>query len=92
MKYIANPVEVDAFRIISVHAALSDGRVPLNVEEYGSERLYATPEMCARMKPYPGDYWVVQSDGYIYLNPKDVFERKYHEKLMEVEAAPGSAS
>ena len=33
--------------------------------------------MCARMIPQVGDYWVIQSDGYVYLNPKDVFERKY---------------
>ena len=24
-----------------------------------------------------GDYWVIQPDSYVYLNPKDVFERKY---------------
>jgi hypothetical protein len=33
--------------------------------------------MTARYMPVVGDYWVIQSDGYIYLNPKDVFERKY---------------
>jgi hypothetical protein len=37
----------------------------------------ATHEMLARYTPVPGDYWVVQADGYVYLNPKDVFERKY---------------
>lgn len=33
--------------------------------------------MMARYTPVVGDYWVVQEDGYIYLNPRDVFERKY---------------
>lgn len=37
----------------------------------------ATPDMTSRMTPVVGDYWVVQSDGYAYLNPKNVFERKY---------------
>ena len=37
-----------------------------------------TEKMCARMTPVKGDYWVTQlHDGYHYLNPKDVFERKY---------------
>jgi hypothetical protein len=41
------------------------------------ENAIATPEMTARYTPKTDDYWVVQSDGYVYLNPKDVFERKY---------------
>lgn len=75
-RYVANPVEVDAFVIMEVKPMpesqncfkllLDDGRV---VEPDGG--------MVARMTPRAGDYWVVQSDGYIYLNPKDVFERKY---------------
>lgn len=34
-------------------------------------------EMTARIEPKVGDYHVKQEDGYCYLNPKDVFERKY---------------
>jgi hypothetical protein len=41
------------------------------------EEVIATPQMTARMEPKVGDYWVIQSDGYVYLNPKEVFERKY---------------
>jgi len=33
--------------------------------------------MIARFEPQLGDYWVIQEDGYVYLNPKEVFERKY---------------
>ena len=81
MKYIANPVEVDAFKIVEVlHGSdmdqmsttmlrLEDGRV-VSVES----------ELMARFLPNVEDYYVVQSDGYVYLNPKDVFERKYHRK------------
>jgi hypothetical protein len=79
MKYIANPVEVDAYRIIFIGDSDKTG-IPV-VLDYGegqeNHSVYATPEMTSRMKPNVGDYWVVQSDGYTYLNPKDVFERKY---------------
>jgi hypothetical protein len=33
--------------------------------------------MVARYLPHSGDYYVVQADNYVYVNPKDVFERKY---------------
>lgn len=76
MKYIANPVVVEAYRIANVAVdlykpeeiiiRLSDGTVRRPI-----------PEMLARIQPVKGDYWVIQADGYEYLNPKDVFERKY---------------
>lgn len=76
MKYIANPVEVDAFSIKFVGEPDSLGM--RNITLNGREGVFvATEEMCARMTPKPGDYWVIQADGYIYLNPKEVFERKY---------------
>ena len=76
MKYIANPVGVDAFKIISVGKPNADSSV--NVALDNGENEVATSGMCSRYTPVAGDYWVVQSDGYIYLNPKEVFERKYH--------------
>ena len=80
MKYIARPVEVEAFKIVEVEAWDE-----LAIHEYESrdltldngQKVKATAEMMSRMTPKVGDYWVIQSDGYIYLNPKDVFERKY---------------
>lgn len=69
MKYVANPVTVDAFKIEIIDL----NRLML---ENGSI-VEPTPEMLARITPTVGDYYVVQADGYIYLNPKDVFERKY---------------
>lgn len=108
MRYIANPVEVDAFKIEKVltnacasfeagivcgqpekahtkaaakgdvgmdHDFVSDGLV-LVLEDGRS--VLAEPGMTSRMTPVEGDYWVIQlSDGYTYLNPKAVFERKY---------------
>lgn len=96
MKYIANPVEVDAFEIKEVLRAqqvkagnYSPGdtmetkdSVPPEffcVLDDGSRR-HATPGMCSRMTPKEGDFWVVQSDGYEYLNPREVFLRKYRAK------------
>ena len=80
-KYVANPVEVEAFRIDAVHVFVASEREErvanlLLLLENG-EVVTATHEMMSRLTPVIGDYWVIQSDGYIYLNPKDVFERKY---------------
>lgn len=74
MKYQANPVIVDALKIEKVDTPDGSG-FRLILHEEGS--MFASSEMLARMSPVPGDYIVTQSDGYVYLNPKDVFERKY---------------
>lgn len=75
MKYKANPVIVDAFKIIAMSDVQDNGEVGLTLDN--GENVFATKEMTARYMPKDGDYWVIQSDGYVYLNPKDVFERKY---------------
>lgn len=78
MKYIANPVIVDAFKIEAIGTTGADGTsLRLQGNPDSPEHVTATPEMCSRMTPKVGDYWVIQSDGYVYLNPKEVFERKY---------------
>lgn len=73
LNYVANPVLVFARAITDVHLngktydlTLSDGHI-----------VKATAAQTARHTPVPGDYWVVQADGYEYINPRDVFERKY---------------
>lgn len=77
-KYVANPVIVEASKIVSVGDVIqADPPLPLNLVLENGENVVATPEMQSRMIPRPGDYWVIQSDGYIYLNPADVFLRKY---------------
>lgn len=75
MKYIANPALVDAHIIVSAGTINPDGSMNLAIQN--GENVVATKEMMARYIPQEGDYWVIQPDGYIYLNPKDVFERKY---------------
>jgi hypothetical protein len=87
MKYQANPVVVEAHRIVSVgpvrgnDVILPDGTWEKEGSQHlaldNGENVIASAAMRARMEPEPGDYWVKQEDGYIYLNPKDVFERKY---------------
>jgi hypothetical protein len=77
MKYIANPVEVEAEVIAEVVSPATDEH-PM-ILKLSSGKLYSpNAGMIARMTPVAGDYVVTQSDGYIYLNPKEVFERKYH--------------
>jgi hypothetical protein len=75
VKYIANPVMVDALIITRVDPN-NDGGFRVHFDNGAWNN--ATPEMCSRMTTQVGDYWVIQSDGYVYLNPKEVFERKYH--------------
>ena len=75
MRYRANPVEVDADKILEVMKGTPDTPMILKLE---NGRLYSpNASMLARIDPVAGDYVVVQADGYVYLNPKDVFERKY---------------
>ena len=79
MKYIANPVEVDAAPIKEINDN-GNGTLWLTVGDmdYISDNGFlADKGMLARMTPSIGDYLVRQADGYFYLNPKDVFECKY---------------
>ncbi len=75
MKYEAKPVIVDAYIIVGVGCIQRDGSLHCALQN--GENAVATKEMISRFIPDAGDYWVVQADGYAYLNPKDVFERKY---------------
>lgn len=82
MKYQANPVIVDAQIIISVGAILPDGSMDIALQN--GTTVKAEKGMISRYIPQEGDYWITQSDGYIYLNPKEVFERKYSPLKVEV--------
>lgn len=74
MKFIAKPVIVDAYIITNVEPI----EFGLNIYfDNKKEPKYIDPKITARYCPVVGDYWVIQSDGYGYLNPKEVFERKY---------------
>jgi hypothetical protein len=81
--HIANPVHVNATRILEVTDVTdhSDGKIQsspdlvLRLED--GRNFEADISMTARLVPVVGDYVVTQEDGYVYLNPKDVFERKY---------------
>ena len=75
MKYRANPVIVDAAKILIVHEADFVGNRNLTLDDGRKVTVY--PAMLSRITPAEGDYYVMQEDGYVYLNPKDVFERKY---------------
>ena len=72
--HTANPVKVHA-RVVQEAISGGDGNTLLQLDD-GTEYI-AGPEMTARHTPIPGDYLVEQLDGYIYINPKEVFERKY---------------
>lgn len=78
MKYIARPVEVEAFTIEKIIWRRIDGDVGLRLDS--GQEVTATAAMCSRMNPQAGDYWVISLDGYTYLNPKKTFESKYRPK------------
>jgi hypothetical protein len=78
VKYIANPVVVNAYRIESVQGPLDGGKWLVHyADSLPTVHDWLTPEMCARYVPVAGDYVIYQADGYKYINPKEVFERKY---------------
>ena len=75
MRYRANPVLVDAEVITEVNERQPNGWLLIKL---ASGKVHnCDPGMVSRMTPQPGDYLVTQEDGYVYLNPKAVFERKY---------------
>jgi len=73
--HIANPVRVQALVITDATSVNDDAYTQIVLGD-GTVRIIG-PEMTSRHKPSVGDYLVMQEDGYIYVNPKDVFERKY---------------
>lgn len=77
-KAVAKPVEVTFSEILSIEKHGEGGVWVLDALHLADgTRFVPTPEQLARIDPKPGDYVVWQEDGYCYLNPKQVFERKY---------------
>jgi hypothetical protein len=87
MEYVANPVRVEAFVITSVGFVDKSGGIEISLEDGRKE--FCDRGMIARYSPVEGDYLVIQEDGYKYLNPKEVFERKY--RLSEDKGGPHAA-
>lgn len=82
MKFTANPVVVDAWRITARSASNGAGQdIEITLEDGTTREI--TPAMYVRHLPQIGDYFVVQEDGYEYINPRDVFTRKYGPKLSD---------
>lgn len=86
MEYIARPNKVQAQKITRVTGTTPPaGMVPVDqnaesgivLQLDNGVQFKPTFGMISRMLPKPGDYVVTQDDGYVYLNPKEVFERKY---------------
>lgn len=71
--HTANPVAVVA-RAILVVSTITEGMM-LALDDTTS--FFASNAMLSRYTPMAGDYLVTQDDGYQYVNPKAVFERKY---------------
>lgn len=74
-KYVANPVEVDAWKIVGMSGRRCDGGYDVALDS--GQDYIITAAQSSRMIPGVNDYLVRQPDGYEYLNPKHVFESKY---------------
>lgn len=77
--HVANPVHVVARRIETT-VAHDDGTMTVYWQPPTPDQVYChecDAAMLSRYTPVEGDYLVVQEDGYVYINPKAVFERKY---------------
>lgn len=67
---------VSAGKIVSVGKFDAD---ELRVEGVdGIVTFKPAPNMFARMRPIPGDYYVVYDDGYASISPRKAFEEGYH--------------
>jgi hypothetical protein len=75
--HTARPVLVEAHAIEDIEQPTSE--TGFTAVLANGKRVALTPPMMARYTPVIGDYIVTQEDGYVYVNPKDVFERKYQE-------------
>lgn len=75
MTYKARPIQVTAHIILSVGRIMANGSIHCALQN--GFIAVATKEMISRFIPQEGDYWVIQEDGYQYVNPKVVFERNY---------------
>jgi hypothetical protein len=82
-EFVANPVHVHAYMIQSVSG---DEKQPKKgaviilhnpIPTRAPVVIHLTPAMISRHFPRVGDYYVIQADDYRYINPVDVFERKY---------------
>ena len=87
-KYQYKVRQVEGFEITDIehrHADHVPGRscrVHINNPKDAVGWIDCDAAMTARFYPTVGDYVVIQPDGYVYLNPKNVFEEKF-EKVGE---------
>lgn len=86
-EFVANPVHVHAYMIQGVRGDdkhPNDVAIILhnpNMHRLGMAAsnmvIHLNAKMISRHFPRVGDYYVIQADDYRYINPVDVFERKY---------------
>lgn len=87
-KYQYKVHQVEGFEILDVEHRYEDHvpgrpcRVHINNPIDAVGWIDCDSAMTARFYPSVGDYVVIQPDGYVYLNPKQVFEDKF-EKVGE---------
>lgn len=89
-KYQYKVRQVEGFEIVDIQHLYPDHvpgrtcRVKISspCDMFYDQWVYCDEAKTARMYPEIGDYVVIQPDGYVYINPKKVFEDKF-EKVGE---------
>ncbi len=80
-KYVYKPIRVRGFKIIEIYKDniefYDDGTPAMQLTLENGDVKVTQQGMCSRITPKIGDYWVIQPDGYEYLNPAAVFEGKF---------------
>lgn len=76
MHYVSHPIKVSAYPIGSVS---KEGDLESRIKlENGVNIVPPSAILDGVFLLKPGDYYVVQEDGYSYFSPKEEFERKYY--------------
>jgi hypothetical protein len=75
VKYVTRRCVADVHAIMEVGTPHADGDQALVLDN--GITVTATHEMTVRIKPQPGDYWVIQDDGYISVLAKRIFQKRY---------------
>lgn len=75
MRFTTTAPEVDAFKLTKIGDQTANG---LEVFCDDGQTRLATPRILVRaLVPRPGDFWVIQSNGFEYVVPQETFARTH---------------
>jgi hypothetical protein len=72
-QFVAKPLHVQAWQILTVHR----NHIRLDVPAGYDPDVFLTARQVNSRYPVAGDYYVMLDDGFAFVSPRHVFERKY---------------